>query len=221
MTTLPPEAAPRRRPHSTTSLRWLLPIVLVLFFLAILIWLPWQARQMESNERQEQLIADTLWVEQTIRFQMGRDEESLRSLGVEIAAGHLTAAQLHERMARLLKNGHELLRVVWLKPDGAVAGSSDPLATPVELTAASRATADITRKTRQPMYTQPEAQTPNQAAAPSAVLMDYHVPLFRGDDYLGDLVATYQASALLDESHRQNLAKGWQHYLKNISGDFA
>jgi two-component system sensor histidine kinase DctS len=45
--------------------------VLVLFFLAILIWLPWQARQMESNERQEQLIADTLWVEQTIRFQLG------------------------------------------------------------------------------------------------------------------------------------------------------
>jgi two-component system sensor histidine kinase DctS len=29
--------------------------------------------------------------------------------------------------------------------------------------------------------------------------MDYHVPLFRGDDYLGDLVATYQTSALLDE----------------------
>jgi two-component system sensor histidine kinase DctS len=29
--------------------------------------------------------------------------------------------------------------------------------------------------------------------------MDYHVPLYRGDDYLGDLVATYQTSALLDE----------------------
>jgi two-component system sensor histidine kinase DctS len=49
------------------------------------------------------------------------------------------------------------------------------------------------------MYTQPEAQTHISAAAPSAVLMDYHVPLFRGDDYLGDLVATYQTSALLDE----------------------
>ena len=68
-------AAAQRRPYSSTSLRWLLPIMLVLFFLAILIWLPWQARQMESNERQEQLIADTLWVEQTIRFQLGRDEE--------------------------------------------------------------------------------------------------------------------------------------------------
>lgn len=198
----PPPAdlpAPTRRPHSSTYLRWLLPVVLVLLFLAILIWLPWQARQMESNERQEQLIADTLWVEQTIRFQMARDEESLRSLGVEIATGHLTPAQLHERMARLLKNGHELVRVAWLHPDGRLAATSDPLANPVLLSPASRDTADITRKTRRPMYTQPAAQTQVANAAPAAVLMDYHVPLFRGDDYLGDLVATFQTSALLDE----------------------
>ncbi len=173
--------------------------MLVLFFLAILIWLPWQARQMESNERQEQLIADTLWVEQTIRFQMARDEESLRTLGVEISTGNLTPRQLHERMARLLKNGQELVRVVWLKPDGELAASSDPLANPVEVSPASRDTAGITRKTRRPMYTQPEAQTHIASAAPSAVLMDYHVPLFRGDEYLGDLMATFQTSALLDE----------------------
>jgi two-component system sensor histidine kinase DctS len=196
-----PSTAPsaRRRTHSSTSLRWLLPIVLVLFFLAILIWLPWQARQMESNERQEQLIADTLWVEQTIRFQLGRDEESLRTLAVEITSNGLSHKQLHDHMARLLKNGHELLRVVWIKPDGELGGSSDPLAPPVSLSPASKATADITRKTRRAMYTQPEAQTPNESAAPSAVLMDYHVPLFRGDEYIGSLVATYQTSIMLEE----------------------
>src|SRR5471032_1393138 len=190
---------PPRRAHYSSSLRWLLPIVLVLFFLAILIWLPWQARQMESNERQEQLIADTLWVEQTIRFQLGRDEESLRGLGAEISAGRLPPGQTHERLARLLKNGHELLRVIWLRPDDSLAASSDPQAARVELSEASRATMELARKTRHALYTQPEAQTPNQSAAPAAVLMDYHVPLFRGDDYVGDLVATYQASALLEE----------------------
>ncbi|MYN16493.1 PAS domain S-box protein [Rugamonas sp. FT107W] len=198
MTSTPVPALPRRA-HYSSSLRWLLPIMLVLFFLAILIWLPWQARQMESNERQEQLIADTLWVEQTIRFQLGRDEESLRGLGAEISAGKLPPAQLHERLARLLKNGHELLRVIWLRPDGKLAASSDPQATPVELSAASLATMELSRQTRHAMYTQPEAQTPNLSAAPAAVLMDYHVPLYRGDEYLGDLVATYQTSALLDE----------------------
>src|SRR4051812_29345045 len=108
-----PHLRPRRLPFSY-SLRWLLPIVLVLFFLLILIWLPWQARQMESNEREEQLIADTLWVEQTIRFQLGRDEESLRALALEISAGQLPPERLREHMARLLRNGHELLRVSWL-----------------------------------------------------------------------------------------------------------
>ncbi|HWW68776.1 MAG TPA: PAS domain S-box protein [Duganella sp.] len=185
------------RPNST--LRWLLPIVLVLFFLAILIWLPWQARQMESNERQEQLIADTLWVEQTIRFQMGRDEESLRALAQEISIARLSADQLHERLARVLKNGHEVLRVVWLGADGKLVASSDPQATPVELTPASTATMELTRKTRTSMYTQPEVQASTLTAAPSEVLMDYHVPLFRGADYIGDLIATYKTSALLDE----------------------
>src|SRR5471032_971290 len=197
--TATPARVPPRRAHYSTSLRWLLPIMLVLFFLAILIWLPWQARQMESNERQEQLIADTLWVEQTIRFQLARDEESLRGLGVEISAGRLPPGQTHERLARLLKNGHELLRVIWLRPDDSLAASRDPQAARVELSEASRATMELARKTRHALYTQPEAQTPNQSAAPAAVLMDYHVPLFRGDDYVGDLVATYQASALLEE----------------------
>ena len=190
---------PARRPSANSTLRWVSPIVLVLFFLAILIWLPWQARQMESNERQEQLIADTLWVEQTIRFQLGRDEESLAALAQEIGIGRLTPQQGHDRLSRVLKNGKELLRVVWLRPDGTLVATSDPQATPVVLTAASRATMELTRKTRNAMYTQPEVQAANPSAAPSEVLMDYHVPLFNGADYLGDLVATYKTSALLDE----------------------
>ncbi|MFA9218249.1 MAG: PAS domain S-box protein [Sphingomonadaceae bacterium] len=181
-----------RRPQSSLLLRWMLPIMLVLFFLAILIWLPWQARQMESNERQEQLIADTLWVEQTIRFQLGRDEESLRALGGEITSGHLTPERLHERMQRLLKNGHELVRISWLDPQGTLQASSDASTTALELSEASRASAEVARRTRNPQYTQPEAQS-------ATVLMDYHVPLYHGNTYLGTLLATYQASALLEE----------------------
>jgi len=187
------------RPQFSNLLRWLMPIVLVLFFLLILIWLPWQAREMESNERQEQLIADTLWVEQTIRFQLGRDEESLRNLGQEVSAGHLTPERTHERMTRMLRNGHELLRVILLDPHGKTIASSDAALAQVELSPASAATSELARKTRNPAYTQPESQTANPAAAPAAVLMDYHLPLFRGDEYVGDLVATYQASALLEE----------------------
>jgi two-component system sensor histidine kinase DctS len=182
-----------------TSVRWLLPVVIVLLFLAILIWLPWQARQLESNERQEQLIADTLWVEQSIRFQMGRHEESLRGLANEIATGHLAPEQLHERMARLLKNGAELKRVMLVTPDGSVPVSSDtvPAMHTAALGPASSAAADHARRAHNPVYSQPEV--PPGAAAPGALMLDLHFPVYRGEQWLGSLVARFQLSSVLEE----------------------
>jgi two-component system sensor histidine kinase DctS len=191
-----PSSSPLRRLQLTSPVRWLLPVVLVLLFLAILLWLPWQARQMESNERQEQLIADTLWVEQTIRFQLGRDEENLRALGAEIGAARLTGDRLGERLRQLLRNSRELRRVAWLDERGRVVAASDAAAPPDGgLSSASRATGERARKTGNPQYSQPEPQ----AGAPSVTLMDYHLPLLRSQRYIGSLVATYQVGRLLDE----------------------
>ncbi|UMR31086.1 PAS domain S-box protein [Massilia sp. MB5] len=188
------------RLHFAHPVRWLLPVVLVLFFLAILIWLPWQARQMERSERQEQLIADTLWVEQTIRFQLGRHEESLRGLGGEIAAGQLHGERLRLRLENLLKNGRELRRVMWVDAEGKVRASSDETAPALAgLAPASLAAAERARLSRNPVYAQPETQAENPAGPPGAIMMDFHVPLFSGERWLGSLVATFQLSAVLEE----------------------
>lgn len=178
------------------SVRWLLPMVIVLFFLAILIWLPWQARQLESNERQEQLIADTLWVEQSIRFQLGRHEESLRGLANEIATGHPTPADVQQRMARMLKNGAELKSVVQVDPEGRIVVASDGEApgSHAALGQASLAAQDRARRTHTPVYAEPEP-----GAANPALKMDLHFPIYRGNEWLGSLVATFQLSSLLDE----------------------
>jgi two-component system sensor histidine kinase DctS len=186
------------RLHFANPVRWLLPVVLVLFFLAVLIWLPWQARQMESSERQEQLIADTLWVEQTIRFQLGRHEEAMRTLSGEIAAGHLSPAQLHARLVQLLQTGHEIRRVLWLTPDGAVAATSEAAgASPAAgsgLGPASLAAAEHARRARRPVYSQPELLPGGSKPG-----LDYHYPIYNGDQYLGSLVAHYALATVLDE----------------------
>src|SRR5665647_2124647 len=90
--------------HLGGPLRFLLPALLVLLFLAVLLWLPWQAREMESNERQEQLIADTLWVEQAVRFELSRSEDALATLGNELTANPPDAAALKARFAQMLNN---------------------------------------------------------------------------------------------------------------------
>ncbi len=95
-----------------TSLPWMLPILLVFLFIAILIWLPWQAQRMEANERQEQLIADTLWVEQALQFQLKRNEESLLTIAEDFADGKISHETIVERMRLYATNNHEIQDVV-------------------------------------------------------------------------------------------------------------
>jgi two-component system, LuxR family, sensor histidine kinase DctS len=176
--------------------RWLIPILLVLLFLSTLLWLPWQAQQMEATERQEQLIADTLWVEQTIRFQLGHNEENIRLAASEITAGHLLAKNFGNRVAALMHNNHELYRLVWLDASGTGVASIDQVAVKLgDFSPSSRQTAERARLTKNPQYSQP-APLPGLVGP---MLMDYHVPLYQGDHYVGSLIASYQVSNLLEE----------------------
>ena len=182
-------------PSREQAWRWLLPVFLLLLFLFALLWLPWQAQRMESTERQEQLIADTLWVEQTVRFQLSRNEESLRLVASDMMAGYLDGKKWDDRMDALLRNSRELARVVWLDAQGRQVASTDD---GVELSLAdlslpSRQALEKARETRLPLYVQPVRGNTG------TVTMDYHVPLLRGSQYLGNLVATYTTASILDQ----------------------
>lgn len=183
-------------PPRKQAWRWLLPILLVLLFLSVLLWLPWQARQMEANERREQLIADTLWVEQTIRFQLGRDEASIRLLGSELASGALSRTMFVERATSLLRNNHELYRLVWLDAAGhSLASTLHAPMTQDDLSLPSRATAQHAREIRTPLYA--AAAPPPGLAGP--MLLDFHVPLYHDGHYVGSVVASYTATGILNE----------------------
>ena len=175
--------------------RWLLPVFLLLLFLFALLWLPWQAQRMESTERQEQLIADTLWVEQTVRFQLGRNEESLRLVASDMLAGYLEGRKWHDRLDALLRNSRELVRVVWLDASGRQVGATDDSTglTLADLAPASRLALEKARQTRAPQYSLPAR------SAAGAMTLDYHVPLLRGSQYQGALVATYSTASILDQ----------------------
>ena len=188
----PPLPGFPRREHAW---RWLLPVFLLLLFLFALLWLPWQAQRMESTERQEQLIADTLWVEQTVRFQLSRNEESLRLVASDMMAGYLDGKKWDDRMDALLRNSRELARVVWLDAQGRQVASTDDAAelSLADLSLPSRQALDKARETRQPLYVQPVR------GSTGTVTMDFHVPLLRGSQYIGDLVATYTTASILDQ----------------------
>jgi two-component system sensor histidine kinase DctS len=176
--------------------RWFVPLLLMLLFLPTVLWLPWQAQKMESNERQEQLIADTLWVEQAIRFQLGRDEESLGLIAADIAGGHLGPERFVNRVAALRRNNRELVRVIWFDAkDNAIASSDDGQSGFNSLSYPSRLSEQEIRATRHAHYS-PPAATPGTNGP---MLLDYHVPILVGDRVIGSLVASYSTTAVLEE----------------------
>jgi two-component system sensor histidine kinase DctS len=190
--------------HLGGPLRFVLPAVLVLLFLAVLLWLPWQAREMENNERQDQLIADTLWVEQAVRFELSRSEDTLATLGNELVANpglagpiaNPPAANVQARFTQMLNNGRELRRVVWLGRDAKplVAGGAEA---PAAFPAPSYEALELARATRKGRYSEPYQAS---AGAGTHALVDYHLPLFRAGEYAGSLAATYDLKTLLDET---------------------
>jgi two-component system sensor histidine kinase DctS len=177
-------------------MRWILPVSLVLLILSTLLWLPWQAQHTEAVERQEQLIADTLWVEQTVRFQLSRDEQSLQLVASEILAENLQPKKWHERVRVLRRNSREMKRILWLDSDGKQVAATDEIAFDVaNLSTAAQVALQRARQSRMPQYSQPVPQ--RGSATPPA--MDYLLPMFRGGQYAGALVATYSIPSILDE----------------------
>jgi two-component system sensor histidine kinase DctS len=181
-------------PSRKQAWRWLLPLFLALLFVTTLIWLPLHEKHQETIERQEQLIADSLWVEQTIRFQLQRNEESLGLIGTEIVAGYLNGPRLADRMERLIRDNHEIHRIIELDAHGKLLSSTDEtLISYHDLSAASRRAAERARATRTPLYSQPA----QDISGP--VMIDYQVPLFSGGKYVGSIIASYLASSILDD----------------------
>lgn len=175
--------------------QWLVPVLCALLFLTTIIWLPRQAQQMESTERQEQLIADTLWVEQTIRFQLGRNEDDIGTMAHEIGAGRVVGDHLLKRMSFMLRNHPELVRIAWLDADGQGIGSDEQTFSQSGLSESLRRELVRVRNTHAPEYSQPS----RAGSERQPVVMDYLFPVYQAGRYKGCVIATYSLNGILEQ----------------------
>ena len=151
---------------------------------------------MEANERQEQLIADSLWVEQAIQFQLNRNDEVLRQIGNEIKSAKLQKDAVLERFRTILKNNREIQRIAWYDANNkilvdtreVIPANNDRLPMPHfefgEL--------DVSEETicRKPVL---------EINAKNAYLMHCQIPLIRDDRRIGSMMISYRMNAILEE----------------------
>ena len=192
---------PKTQRWSSQKWRWLIPILLLLMFLATLIWLPWQAQRMEANERQEQLIADTLWVEQAIQFQLGRNEEILRLIGNDIVYERLSPSLATDRFRQLLNSNHEILRIVWFDEHDSVISSTSELAHPAkDYTLPSHLESNRIESIRIEADNKTRCLPPAlESGSKNAYLLSCQIPLIKENQRHGSIVVSYRLQGILEE----------------------
>lgn len=100
----------------------LIPLAAIVLLVALVAALVWAVTRSEAEQRRTKLATDALWVEQTLRFQMGIDEDMLVRLALDAAGG--TAREVLAARARLhVATNPEVLSVIWHDAQGRVLGA--------------------------------------------------------------------------------------------------
>jgi two-component system sensor histidine kinase DctS len=175
---------------------WFLPRVAAVLIPIAIGALLWFLHRNDVDDQRAALIGDTLWIEQYMRFQMDRNTEQLRNLGVDVFEAGVEQRAYTLRANMQIQQGESLVQIIWLDARGRVVHAVPPSmprgfernVTRPELDEAFRFAARIGK----PMYTQPYDIERNDAR------FDVYVPHYRGGQLVGVTVGVYSAYTLLN-----------------------
>ena len=195
------------KPLRLTSLKWSswylaglkLAVGLLLILLIVLFWL---LKQDEADEQRSTLIADVLWLEQSINFHLEGNTEQFQQLANDLAGGRNGNALFELRGKYLLNNNPDLQQLIWL----------DDAARPIALFPSRELprlgqngggidiqsrSIEMARKLGKTVYT-------DAYRAGNASHIEVYSPIFAGGVYRGVLVGVYPLNSLL-----KNMVPWW------------
>jgi two-component system sensor histidine kinase DctS len=186
----------RRRPPPLRWSTWYLFALklatgLLLILLVALLWL---LHRNEIDEQRSALIADVLWLEQTLRFHLEGNAEQFQQLALDLTRAGRPAELFDLRARHLLRNSPELRQVLWLDATAKVLHGMPTLTLPRVIDEAfgdnpvSRSL-ELARLGK-PIYS--DAFRTIEAAQ-----FEVYVPIFADGAYRGALLAVYSLNGLL------------------------
>lgn len=121
---------PRNPTDSTARFAWGLLLGVLLLLMSILAGVLWLSFRSDLADRQEQLVADTLWVKQSIEFQLRRHSETLQGLAQTIEHDRPTTEALRVKTRTLLAANREIASLLYIDGRGRITdldGRHDPV----------------------------------------------------------------------------------------------
>ncbi len=196
-----PHVPEHDKPRKHAPLKWSNWYLTVLklamgLLLVLLIVLLWLLRQDEAEEQRATLIADVLWLEQSVNFRLEGNAEQLQQLAFDLAQEKNKEALFKVRSRHLLKNNPELQQLLWLDASARVTDSLPEKSLPRmedETQADARTPSiELASKLGKPVYTD-ASQTSDTAQ------FEVIFPIFENRQYRGSLVAAYSLNGLLKQ----------------------
>ena len=167
----------------------------IALLLVLLIVLLWVLRQNEVEEQRSTLIADVLWLEQSINFHLEGVTENLQQLSRDLSKDKSRHALFRLRADYLLKNNSDLIQVVWIDDAEHIQemvpararfrseeGETDRVSVQQNI--------EVARKLGKAVYT-------DVYPAPDGDRFEVYSPIFDDGRYRGTLVGVYSFGALL------------------------
>lgn len=195
-TTAMKQGKPRKLPPLKWSSWYLTALKLAVgLLIVLLIVLFWLLRQDEADEQRSTLIADVLWLEQSISFHLEGNAEQFQQLANDLAKGNNRNALFELRSQHLLKNSPDLQQLIWL----------DSSAQPLSLQPTQRLprlgfdglgdeiqsrSIEMASKLGKTVYT-------DAYRAADANQIEVYSPIFENGQYRGALVSVYPLNSLL------------------------
>ena len=188
----------RRRPTPLRWSHWYLSILklAVGLLLVLLITLLWLLHRNEIDEQRSTLIADVLWLEQSLRFHLDGNSEQLQQLALDLTRAKRQGELFDLRARHLLKNNPELRQLLWLDTSARTVHGMPTLDLP-QPRQDSPGENPINRSLElarlgKPIYS--DAYRTTEAAQ-----FEVYVPIFDDGHYRGTLLAVYSLNGLLKQ----------------------
>lgn len=196
---------------------WAMPhISVVLFVLAMASFL-WVLHKQDMEQSRNKLIRDTLWIEQSLRLEFDRNEDSLALLAREMAEGRLTEDKFRARAGALVAASPELLNILWVgeaetirwaAPEDITGGITGERLTESEEDEAFQRAHYLNRPAYSKVFTGP-AGRPN---------FEVHVPVYRGSAFLGTVMGVYSIQGMLHHLIPWWIAQAYQTSVVDADG---
>jgi two-component system sensor histidine kinase DctS len=181
------DPAPLSRPTpSPGRWLWLLPRLAFGLFVASVAAQIWLNQRADTEEERATLLNDMLWLEQTLRFNMGHNEENLARVGPDSEVD-IALFEAHGRA--LLGSNSGLVQVLLLAADGSLRYSL-----PARPPTLSAETGEAARRLGKPAYSPPYRDESG------SWLFQVHVPLFRSGRHAGNAVGVYSLRRMLQDA---------------------